>query len=273
MTPPRRIGILGGMGPEATVLLMSRLIAATPAADDADHIPLIVDMNPQVPSRIAALIEGGGADPAPVLAAMARRLEVAGAEALAMPCNTAHYYASAIRAAAAIPLLDMVELSASQAAARAGREGRVGVLGSPAVQITGLFDAALARHGATAAYPADQKTLLAAIRDIKRAGATPAASAVLVAAVRELAVAGATAQLVACTEFSLIAQAAADEADVIDTLDVLVAEIVRFAMNGAASPQPATERRAPKPARRSNDNDQATGKSATTCGCGSSSVD
>jgi hypothetical protein len=107
---PRRVGILGGMGPEATVLLMSRLIEATPAADDSDHVPLIVDQNPQVPSRIARLLEGRGADPAPVLADMARRLEATGAEALAMPCNTAHYYAPAIRAAVGIPLIDMIGL-------------------------------------------------------------------------------------------------------------------------------------------------------------------
>jgi aspartate racemase len=93
VSAPRRIGILGGMGPEATVLQMSRLITATPAQDDADHIPLIVDTNTQVPSRVAALIEGGGTDPAPVLAAVAKRLEEAGAGALAMPCNTAHHYA------------------------------------------------------------------------------------------------------------------------------------------------------------------------------------
>ena len=89
--PKRRIGILGGMGPEATVLLMSRIIARTPAADDRDHVPLFVDNNTQVPSRIAALIEGTGEDPGPVLADMARRLEANGAEALAMPCNTAHH--------------------------------------------------------------------------------------------------------------------------------------------------------------------------------------
>ncbi len=107
----RRVGILGGMGPEATVLLMQRIIAATPASDDADHLPLIVDQNPQVPSRIRHLIEGTGEDPGPVLAAMARRLQAAGAEALAMPCNTAHHYAPAIRQATAIPLIDMVALS------------------------------------------------------------------------------------------------------------------------------------------------------------------
>lgn len=228
MTAPRRVGILGGMGPEATVLLMSRVIAATPAADDADHVPLIVDQNPQVPSRIAALIEGTGADPAPVLAAMARRLETAGAEALAMPCNTAHHYAPAIRAAAGVPLIDMVALSA-ETAARVGQGGRVGILASPAVQRIGLFDAALAPHGLQAVYPADQTALLGAIRAIKREGATPAARAALGSAARDLRQQGTTVQLVACTEFSLLADAARDEAEVIDTLDVLVAGIVRFA--------------------------------------------
>ncbi len=116
----RRIGILGGMGPEATVLLMSRIIARTPAADDSDHVPLLVDNNTQVPSRIKALIEKTGEDPGPVLTDMARRLEAAGVAALAMPCNTAHHYASRIRAAVSIPFLDMIELSAD-AVAGAGR--------------------------------------------------------------------------------------------------------------------------------------------------------
>ena len=81
---PRVVGILGGMGPAATVDLMARLVRAVDAGDDADHVPLLVDNNTQVPSRIAALIEGKGADPAPVLVAMGQKLQVAGAEALAM---------------------------------------------------------------------------------------------------------------------------------------------------------------------------------------------
>ena len=60
----KTVGILGGMGPEATILLMQKCLDTTDAKDDADHIPLIVHQNPQVPSRIAALIEGTGEDPA-----------------------------------------------------------------------------------------------------------------------------------------------------------------------------------------------------------------
>ncbi|EYD77487.1 Aspartate racemase [Rubellimicrobium mesophilum DSM 19309] len=226
---PRRVGILGGMGPEATVLLMSRLIDTTPAGDDSDHVPLIVDQNPQVPSRIARLLEGRGEDPAPVLAAMAQRLELAGAEALAMPCNTAHYYAPAIRAAVGIPLIDMIELAADAAAARAGAGESVGVLASPALRRIGLFDAALARRGLVAAYAEDEGSLLAAIRAIKARRAGAEARGALAAASAGLLAQGAKVQLIACTEFSLIADAVPVGAAGIDTLDCLVDGILDFA--------------------------------------------
>ncbi len=192
---PRTVGILGGMGPEATVLLMQKVIAAVPARDDSDHVPLIVDQNSQVPSRIRRLIEGTGEDPAPVLAAMARRLEGAGAEALAMPCNTAHHYADAIRGAAHVPLLDMVALSVAKAKALAGEGASIGILASPAV---------------------------------KAHGPTEAARAALKAASEELLARGARVQMVACTEFSLIADAVAEGVTAFDTLDALVDEIVAF---------------------------------------------
>ncbi len=90
----RRVGILRRHGTRGDDPDHAKTAGrASPAQDDADHIPLIVDQNPQVPSRISHLIEGTGDDPGPVLADMARRLVAGGAEALAMPCNTAHHYA------------------------------------------------------------------------------------------------------------------------------------------------------------------------------------
>jgi len=231
----RRVGILGGMGPEATVLLMQRVLAATPATDDADHIPLIVDQNPQVPSRIRHLIEGTGDDPGPVLAEMARRLQAAGAEALAMPCNTAHHYAPAIRQAASIPLIDMVALSVARAAALAGKGGTVGILASPAVRRIGLFDRALADVGLVAAYARDEEAMLAAIRQIKSRGASPEARATLAAASAELLDRGAQVQMIACTEFSLISDAIAPGVTAFDTLDLLVEELIAFATSDSVN--------------------------------------
>jgi aspartate racemase len=112
----RIVGIIGGMGPEATLDLMRRVLAKTRASDDQDHIHLIVESNPKIPSRIAHLIEGTGADPTPELVRIAANLQRAGAEALAIPCNTAHAYAHSIRRAVSIPLLDMVQLTVDQIA-------------------------------------------------------------------------------------------------------------------------------------------------------------
>src|ERR1700760_783522 len=116
-THEKVIGVIGGMGPEATVDFLHRLVARTPARDDADHLHVLVDNNPKIPSRIAALIDGTGEDPAPVLCAMAKGLEAQGADFLVMPCNTAHYYLPAIAGSVAIPMLDMVALSVRKLAA------------------------------------------------------------------------------------------------------------------------------------------------------------
>lgn len=226
----RRVGILGGMGPQATVLLMQRLIDATPAQDDADHIPLIVDQNPQVPSRIRFLLEGTGEDPAPTLAAMARRLQMAGAEALAMPCNTAHHFADSIRAATPLPFLDMVAASVARARSLAAPGTAVGILGSPALRRIGVFDRAFAGSGLSLLWPSDESALLSAIRHIKAGGPPEAPRAALHAASAELLRGGARVQLIACTEFSLIAEPTVTDALPLDTLDLLVELIRDFAL-------------------------------------------
>jgi aspartate racemase len=238
---PRTVGILGGMGPEATVLLMQKVIAATPARDDADHIPLIIDQNPQVPSRIRHLIEGTGEDPGPVLAQMAQRLQAAGAQALAMPCNTAHHFAPAIRASASVPLIDMVALSVARAKVLAGASGLVGVLASPAVRKIGLFDAAFQAAGLQAVYATDEDSMLAAIRSIKAQGATAQSRAALLAASGRLQAQGAAVQMIACTEFSLIADAIAAGVTCFDTLDELAHAIIAFASHGSGQHKAETE--------------------------------
>lgn len=230
---PRRVGVLGGMGPGATVLLMQRIIDAVPAGDDADHIPLLVDQNPQVPSRIAHLLEGRGEDPGPVLAAMARRLEAAGAEALAMPCNTAHHYAPAIRAAAGVPLIDMVVLAADRALRLVGPGGTVGLLASPALRRVGLYDTPLAARGLTLLHPEGEDRLLAAIRLVKAEGPGQRARMLMRAASEDLLARGARVQMIACTEFSLLPDAAAPGSQAFDTIDALVDGVVAFALAGA----------------------------------------
>lgn len=224
----RRIGIIGGMGPEATVLLMSRIIGATPVSDDSDHVPMIVDNNPQVPSRIAALIEKRGEDPGPVIVAMAKGLESFGADALAMPCNTAHHFADQIRAAVSIPFLDMVRLSVDKIAARAGPGTRVGMLASPAVRITGVFDKAIGSSGPDIVYLDDDGPLLDLIRHVKKRGGDKQAIVEMALLADKLALQGANLLLVACSELSLLSHALPGTIPFIDSIDVLADACIAF---------------------------------------------
>ncbi len=106
------VGVLGGLGPEATVDFMGRVLALTPAESDQDHIHLLVDQNPSVPNRQEAILRGGE-DPAPAIVRMAQRLEAAGSDFLVMPCNTAHAWEDAIRSEVSIPFLSIVDATAA----------------------------------------------------------------------------------------------------------------------------------------------------------------
>ncbi|MFN4129848.1 MAG: aspartate/glutamate racemase family protein [Paracoccaceae bacterium] len=216
----KTVGILGGMGPEATILLMQRLLRAVPARDDADHIPLIVHQNPAVPSRIARLVDGVGDDPGPVLARMAHDLQAAGAKALAMPCNTAHAYAPRIIASTAL------RFSSRRAATVAALPlSRVGMLASPAVRLTGAFDAAFKSAGIEPIWPQDDGPVLALIRRVKAGDTGPGAMAEVARLAKEMA-GQCDHLLIACTELSLLTGAI--DTPFTDSLDCLVSAIVQF---------------------------------------------
>lgn len=100
------VGIIGGMGPLATVDLMNKIISFTPAKKDQDHIHIIVDSYSQIPDRTTAIL-GIGTDPAPYIIQSAQRLEKAGADFLVIACNTAHYYYKSIIESVSIPILHM----------------------------------------------------------------------------------------------------------------------------------------------------------------------
>ncbi len=215
------------MGPEATVLLMQKVIAAVPARDDADHVPLIVHQNPAVPSRIRRLIDGVGDDPAPVLARMARDLEAAGAVALAMPCNTAHAYAGAIIAATPLPFLDMRHATARALRKSLPKGARIGMLASPAVRLAGVFDAPFSEADLVPVFMADDAPLLALIRLVKTGDTGADAQAEFARLARAMAQ-GCDHLLVCCTELSLLT-AALDGLAWTDSMDCLVAEVIRAA--------------------------------------------
>jgi aspartate racemase len=215
------LGIIGGMGPEATVEFMARLVKATPARDDADHLHMIVDNNPKIPSRIAALIDGTGQSPEAELVRMARNLESAGATFLAMPCNTAHGYAGVIARAAGIPFINMVEETVRAIASSPHRYKNVGLLASTAVVKLGLYHAAFEMAQINTCLPHAQESVMHVIKSVKRGDTGPSVRQGLVRAAHQLVEQGADVLLIACTELSVIADSLPKGIAAIDSLNVL----------------------------------------------------
>jgi aspartate racemase len=219
----KTIGIVGGMGPEATVEFMSRIVRNTPAQDDEDHLRMLVDNNPKVPSRIKALIERTGSDPLPVLVGMAQGLQAAGADFLVMPCNTAHHYHAALAGAVTIPFLSIVDITLKCLATDWPEARRIGFLASPAVQIVRVFDDRLEAAGLLPVHPeaAEAEQLLQLIRDVKR-GLTGTQQAAGFADLAKALMPRADLLLIACTELSMLEMPQLGDFPVIDTLDLLV---------------------------------------------------
>ncbi|HKJ98703.1 MAG TPA: amino acid racemase [Desulfotignum sp.] len=226
-TREKIVGIIGGMGPEATVDLMQRIIRLTPATDDKDHIRCIVDNNPKVPSRIRAIIEGDGEDPGPVMADMGRRLEAWGADFLVIPCNTAHYYYDAVQQAVNIPVVNMIDRVVEQVKTRFGKEKKIGMLASPAVAITQLYTRRFAALGMAEVWPdpEHQDLLFSIIRQVKTGRISPDLHQQYARVCGYLKDRDVQVAIVACTELSALGGNL--PLATIDASQVLAEEIVR----------------------------------------------
>ncbi len=193
----KTLGVLGGMGPAATLDFLTKLQAATPAGRDQDHLRVLVDINPQVPDR-----NDPGDAPGPVLAAMAVGLRDAGAQVLAIACNTAHAYADEVRTASGLPLIDMIDMACQRA--RLGGATKVGVLATGLA--LGLYTDRLTGMGMepVALTKAKQEWFMSLLYRIKGGDLGEEVQDELAAVAESLAEAGAEAIIAGCTEVPLV---------------------------------------------------------------------
>lgn len=223
-------GVLGGMGPDATVDFMSKVIGLTDSERDQDHVRMLVDHNPQVPDRQAAILRGGE-DPGSALAEMAARLEAAGADFLVIPCNTAYVFESAILEATRIPLISIIAESVAAVDRLAPGAKRVGVLATDGCVRAGVFQAGLEASGLTPILPDEDELeaamkLIGAIKGRRHDERTAAEMAELAAA---LVARGAEAVIAGCTEIPLVLDERALDVPLIASTDVLAEKTVMLA--------------------------------------------
>ena len=203
----KTIGILGGMGPEATLNCFSRIISSTPAKNDQEHLRVIIDSNPKVPDRTAAII-AEGESPVPVLVAGCRALQQAGADFIIIPCVSAHFFLDELPQQITLPILSIFDVVAETIIRDHAEIKTVGLMGTTGTITGGLFQKRLAADNIKTIVPAEtqQAKVMAAIYDIKNSQPARSRAQItsdLIATAENLITTGARGIVAGCTEIPL----------------------------------------------------------------------
>lgn len=194
------LGILGGLGPGATVSFMDEILDQTPAKRDQDHIEMIVYNDPKVPDRnYPERRDGEG--PLPRLIRNAERLEKAGADYIVIASNTTHRYYDEIAAAVDVPMPHMISIVHDEVASAELQS--IGVLTTTTAVDIELFDRTFEETNVELQYPLDEEQMMDAIYAFKR-GEEENAKTLMDRSVESLLNDGVEAVILGCTELSAL---------------------------------------------------------------------
>ncbi|WP_264214254.1 aspartate/glutamate racemase family protein [Leisingera thetidis] len=239
---PFKVGVVGGVGPAATVDFLSKLVAGTDARRDQDHLKVLVEQNPQIPDRTENLL-GGGTDPSIALYSTCKKLERGGADIIAIPCNTAHAYLDRIQRHLDIPIVSILTVTADHIRAAFPAVRKVGILATSGTIQSGLYQEALEAAGLLPVVPdeAHQALVMEAIygpQGVKAGRISGLCREQIVKAIEHLKAAGAEAAILGCTELPLIAPEPGSAAigQLIDPTQVLAAKCASLAQAAEHGP-------------------------------------
>jgi aspartate racemase len=197
------IGVLGGLGPDATVDLFKKILRNTSAKTDQEHLRIVIDCNPKIPDRTRAILSGGES-PSEALKETAKNLERAGAGLIVIPCNTAHHWIEDVRKAVKIQVIDMLDETAQEIVSKYPSIKRVGLLASKGTIRSGLYQKRLERFGIKIILPTDldQESVMDVIYSVKSGNLAVKKKAIEVSS--RLIQDGAELIIAGCTEIPLV---------------------------------------------------------------------
>jgi aspartate racemase len=225
------IGILGGMGPAATIDLFTKIVEGTKVKRDQDHLRILIDNNPKVPDRTLA-IKGKAPTPLPELVRSAKLLEKAGADFIVIPCVTAHYYYDSLQKKIKIPILHLVEETVKHIMKKSKGMGKIGLIATEGTIHTGLFQKAFSHNAIDLILPtpvAQRKWVMEAIygkKGIKAVGPSGHSRRLIRKASEALIKQGAQAIIAGCTEVPLVLKGGDLSIPVIDPIAVVASTAV-----------------------------------------------
>lgn len=223
------VGVLGGVGPMATVYFMDLIIEMTEASKDQDHINMLVSNHATIPDRTEYIMRRSDESPLDVMVEDARMLARSGCEFLVIPCNTAHYFLEEIQSSVTIPVLNIIEETIKFSREKIGTADAplktLGIMATEGTITSGTFSHYGTPMGVKAVAPDTvfQKKVNHIIYDLVKAG-KPVAEEEMMEVIDHLRSKGCDAVIMGCTELSIAykdLQLGAKNSDVIDTLEVL----------------------------------------------------
>jgi len=227
------IGILGGLGPEATVFIFQTILQHTPASKDQEHLRILIDNNPKVPERLPAIL-GSGPDPVPMMVSSIQALTRAGAEFIIIPCVTAHYFLPELRRKITLPILSMLDEAALQISASRPAIKMIGLLAAEGTMKVGLFQNRLSQEGIQTIIPegddrAEVQNYIFKIKDTRSKHDRKEILKKFGEIGERMIVRGAQAILIGCTEISIVVNPDSFAVRGFDALTILARAAIREA--------------------------------------------
>ncbi|MFJ7982947.1 aspartate/glutamate racemase family protein [Lysinibacillus xylanilyticus] len=164
------LGIIGGVGPLATMFIGEMIVRRTKATKDQEHLHTIIDNDTNIPDRTAFILDSTKENPVPVIVADAKKLASVGANMIAIPCNTAHTFYDEIDEGSPVPVLHMIRETAKRASDLGAK--RVGILATTGTLTSRMYQDALEEFGITPVIPDDvmKEKVMSIIYDYVKAG-------------------------------------------------------------------------------------------------------
>jgi aspartate racemase len=224
------VGVIGGLGPEATHDFFGKVLQHSAASRDQDHIHMVIENNPKTPNRNEA-IAGKGPSPGPYLAEMAKSLERAGADFIVMACNTAHAFESDIRAATSKPFVSLIAEVVNEVQTKHPAAKRVGLLAAQGCLDARIYHNAFAAAGIEVLQlePDLQAKFMELLYRIKGGDRSAAIGREMQAMGEKLVGIGADILIAGCTEVPLVLKSGENSKPLIDSTDVLASRSVKYA--------------------------------------------
>lgn len=221
----KTLGVIGGVGPLATAYFMELVIEMTQAQRDQQHLPMLIYNLPSIPDRTSYILDHTCENPLPELIRAGQTLVKSGADYMAIPCVTAHYFHEQLAAALSVPLLHLVRETVQHLYDHGVRTA--GIMATSGTVSAGLFQRELLQYGMTAVVPDEehQRDVMTLIYDNVKAG-VPVETERFDGVDRALREAGAEAVILGCTELSLIKRDYALGPGFLDAMEVLAQRAV-----------------------------------------------